>query len=81
MPKKKRTLVKVSKRAIVQRINRKLAADDQRLLSNRSAGSWLDLGDFYVVDTNQNAVVDTHIDLVHTARKLGALAEWEELAE
>ncbi|MCY2991305.1 MAG: hypothetical protein NTY19_26040 [Planctomycetota bacterium] len=70
----------VSKRAIIQRINRKLAPMDRKLKALRSQRWQSDLGDYYVVDLPRNFVVDSHIDLEAYGRELGALAAWETLA-
>ena len=85
---KKQQKVLVSERALIQRINRKLNAEDQKLKAAR--GFWdrqrnlhyddTNVGRFYVVDLLRNFVVDSHIDLAQYARKLGAMASWEELA-
>jgi len=77
--------VPVSTRALVQRINRALAADGERLKKTRDRGAWgqtawLDLGDYYVIDLDRNVVVAHHVNLEGEGRKLGVLAEWEALA-
>jgi hypothetical protein len=37
------------------------------------------LGDYFVVDTGRNIVVDTKVKLEVLARQLGVLQNWEEL--
>lgn len=74
--------VPVSARALIQRINRKLASQNERLLASREGSrSFQDLGRFYVVDTRVNGVVEKDVDLETRARKLDALAAWERLAD
>lgn len=68
----------VSRRALVQRINRRLRYDGQIL---RKARRWnSDTGDNYILDTNTNFVVRGHVDLEQTARQLGVLSIAEEVA-
>lgn len=45
------------------RINRKLAPKYQKVLSSRSERERQYLGDYYVLDSYQNAVIDTHVEL------------------
>lgn len=70
--------VKISERAMVQRINRALAKEDQKLRKGR--GRWAsDLGEYYVVDIRQNAVVASNVDVGKLAKDLGCLAGYEEV--
>ncbi|WP_397569066.1 hypothetical protein [Schlesneria sp. T3-172] len=71
----------VSKRAMIQRINRKLSGDDRKLKASRSQGDLDNLGEHYILDLNRNVVVDTHVDIADTAKKLGCITQWEELVE
>jgi hypothetical protein len=73
--------VPVTTRALVQRINRKLARDEKQLRAYRG-GRWeTTLGRYYVVDVNRNAIVDTDVNLETLARELDALRAWEALME
>ncbi len=68
----------VSRRALVQRINRRQRNDGRML---RKARTWnADTGDNYILDTNTNFVVRGHVDLEQTARQLGVLSIAEEVA-
>jgi len=79
--------VPVSPRALQQRINRKLRVEDEVLRKSRPVYDQgrpiynSDLGEFYVVDVNRNFVVAGDVDLQQLGRELGALQNWEELAE
>jgi len=74
--------VKLSQRAVIQRINRKLAKQDQKLNTSRMKSAGIhDMGRYYIVDTYRNAVVDSQINLETMGRKLGAIAEYEEIGE
>ena len=71
----------VSMRALIQRINRRLAKDGERLHRYRG-GQWsTDLGEFYIVDEYRNFLVRGHVDLAALGRELGVLQEWEGVAD
>jgi len=70
----------VSPGASFQRVNRALRAKQKALRVARDR--WRsDLGTYYLVDFNQNTIVETHVDLELLARKLGVLRAWETLTE
>jgi hypothetical protein len=75
------TEVPVSERALLARINRKLAHEGERVLKKRSA--WAAWGpperDFYAIDINRNMVIADHVDLESWGKELGVFAEWEVL--
>jgi hypothetical protein len=71
----------VSRRALIQRINRKIAGDWEQLKTNRSERWYQNLGDYYVVNVERNFIVETHIDLEDYGRKVGVLKDWEKLEE
>jgi hypothetical protein len=73
--------VPVTTRALVQRINRKLAAEDMKLKATRGMRAVADLGDFYVIDASRNFVVDKDVNIEELGRKVGALQPWEVLAD
>ena len=78
MTAKKMSRALVTKRAIVQRINRALAREGQKLIARR--GKWRsELGDFYIVDVIRNAITNEYVDLEDCGRGLKVLAEWEQL--
>ena len=53
-----------TKTAQIARINRRLAKQGyDKLRTSRSRGELHNLGDYYVVDTYRNAVIDTRVDL------------------
>jgi len=76
--------VPVAERALIRRVNRKLAEKDQRLCKSRAShdegrGPVFDhnLGEFYIIDTQRNFVHSTHVDLGTLAKEVGALSPWE----
>ena len=77
----KKMTVPVTARALVQRINRKLAADDERLCATRGERARLIIGDYHVLNVRRNVVVNTHVDIKELGRELGALRLWERMEE
>lgn len=77
------TKIPVSERALLARVNRKLAAEEEIVRKSRraySAGHVLvDQGDFVRVDVGRNCVIDA-VDLEALGRELGVLAGYEVLA-
>jgi hypothetical protein len=70
----------VSEKTLMARINRKLK--NESLRKTRSNCKWRDdLGDYYQVNTLLNTITAQRIDLNKFARKMGALAEFEEIAD
>jgi len=72
--------VLVSKRALVQCINRAISKEGQmgrKLKATRGDRARIDLGDFYIIDIHRNSIVGHHVDPEEMARQLGALAKWE----
>jgi len=67
----------VSMRAIIQRVNRKLIADDEVLKASRTELMRSDCGDYYIVDWRRNSICKTHVDPKALARELGVLHRWE----
>ena len=65
----------VTLRAVIQRINRKLAADGLVLKAARGRRG----GSHYLLDTKRNVITRLDQDVEAYARKLGVLAAWEEL--
>jgi hypothetical protein len=58
----KQPVITVTVRAIMARVNRKLAHDGQILKVSRSAAEKQNLGSYHIVDTQKNAVVAYHIN-------------------
>ncbi len=76
-----KSTVPVTLRAVVQRINRKLAGGDEKLRKNRGQRDWGDLGDYYIINTNRNFLVAGHVDPEAYARELGVLKPWESMVD
>lgn len=74
--------LKVSERALFARINRKIYDDD--LVLRRCPATRRDhhnLGDYYLVNWRISGVAGKYIDLEDYGREVGALRDYEELAE
>jgi hypothetical protein len=71
----------VSMRAVIQRINRKLAPDLEGLKTTRGGRARLELGDYYVIDFNRNFILHKDVDPERMARELGVLQPWEEVRQ
>lgn len=72
--------VPVTERALVQRINRVLAKQDEVLKAARGERAVVDLGRYYVLSVSGNYVVDKDVDLEDLGRALEALKPFEVLA-
>lgn len=73
----------VSERAVIQRINRRMGAEDwPRKLKTARPGtrSEQELGRFFIIDVSRNFILDTGVDLADLAKELKCLAAWEEMA-
>ena len=74
--------VKVTERALIARINRKLAKQDEKLLTCReSSPSFYTLGRYYVVNIYGNYVINQDVGLDELGREMGVLKPFEEMGE
>lgn len=74
------TKSKVSERAVLARLNRKLAPEWSRIKKCRAdSRAYRDLGTYYVIDSYRNLITDTDIDLELWAREQGVLGGWEAI--
>jgi hypothetical protein len=81
--KDKKLKVAVSKRALVQRINRKLAHQDKKLKAGTER-TWSTTGDYFIVSlvpSHGNFIVGMNIDIEELGEELGVLQPWEKLEE
>ena len=53
----------VAQKAQIARINRKLQKNYQKLCTSRSWRMEQNVGQYYVLDTYRNAVIQTHVNL------------------
>ena len=63
--------------ALIKRINRKLAPQNEKLRTYRGERFFSDLGRYYVVDVNRNSIEAAHVDVEEMARQMGVMAKWE----
>ncbi len=72
--------VPVTVRAVIQRINRRLEKDGQRLKASRFATSYrADIGLYFIVSIKSGRLIETRIILEELARREHALDLWEEI--
>lgn len=73
--------LKISERALLQRLNRKLAGE--KLIVKKARGEKLvrEVGDYFLLDLHRNRIAEKHTDLAAMGRKRGVLAAWEVVGE
>jgi hypothetical protein len=76
MPKAAVTKVEVSRAALLARLKRRLAQDEQRLITSRGAQAKASAGDFYVIDS-RNVIRALRVDPARLAREMDCLEAWE----
>ncbi len=70
----------VTERALLRRINRKLASRHEAVRSCRpGTRAYSNLGRYHLHDIYRNQVLDSHIDIQALGRKLGVLGDGETL--
>ena len=74
---KKNLGVPVSLRALIQRINRKLATKGECLKTARGERARVEVGDFSVIDVTRNVLLFKDVSPEMLGRDLGVLEEWE----
>jgi hypothetical protein len=74
-----KTKAPVTQAALLKRINRRLTADDERLIKARGSAQ-LEYGDWLRINISVNALVGGIDDLEAYGRKVGVLQPWEKLA-
>jgi hypothetical protein len=75
---------KITERALVQRINRKLGKVHQSLRKTRGYHVNNDLGEYYILDTHRNSIIESRLERAHLeefARQLNVFAPHEELED
>jgi hypothetical protein len=76
--KTKKLKVPVTERALVARINRKLAHQGEKLLKSRSQLNHVSPGDYYIVNVERNYTAGVPYDVEPLAKELGVLKPWEK---
>ena len=79
--KPQRTRVKITDRALFQRINRKLKDEGEQLRTARTQDIESSMGRYFIIDLTLNSVIERNQNLEKLGRKLGVLQPWEELTE
>ena len=79
MPRQQPDKEPVSLGAVLQRINRKLEPDHEKLKPARSIRIMEQVGKYYIVNTSSNGVIHKDVDVEKYAREAGVLKDWEEV--
>ncbi len=72
---------RITMRALIQRINRKLAKEEQKLKKSRGLQMSYDVGDYFIIDTYQNNTAAINIDPVELGKEIGVLKPYEEVLD
>ena len=69
--------MKISQRALLQRLNRKLA--DEKLIVKKTRGEKLvrEVGNYFLLDLHRNRIAEKDVDLPAMGRERGGLEPWE----
>jgi hypothetical protein len=81
MAKAKPRKVDVTMRSVIQRINRKLAADNEVLRVAKGERVRLQVGHYFVLDLEIGGILHQDVDPEALARELGVLRDYEEVVE
>ena len=73
------TKAPVSRRALIQRLNRKLAKDGFTVKKTSGKQAKIEVGEFFVLNLERGVVTEKHVNLETLGRKHGVLAEWERM--
>ena len=81
-----RPKLKITPRALYQRIDRKLRRDGKKLCTARKYWDGhgfeqenTNLGRYYIIDTLSNSLHQSHVELERLGQELGVMAAWEEV--
>jgi hypothetical protein len=69
----------VSERALMARVNRSLADSYEMVKKARGTYARQQLGEFYLLDFNRNAIMRQNLDLEDFAREIKVLLPYEKL--
>ena len=73
--------IPVTRRALMQRLNRKLRHDGKRIDASRTQQMRDQYGDFHMVDFTRNQLIEWHIKPEEMARELGVLKPYEQIVD
>ena len=81
MAKRKGPKVKITTRALLQRINRKLDSDQEKLHTSRGEQAYQDVGRYYIINYYNNSITASGVDPEALGRELGVLKAYEEVVD
>jgi hypothetical protein len=71
----------VTRRALVQRLNRQLKKEGRMLKGSRGRGARSRAGQYHLIDIKRNWFLEENVDLEEMGRELRVLAGYERLEE
>jgi hypothetical protein len=74
-----RRRLKITERALIQRLNRKLKQDGEQLRTSRSTQTEITVGRYFIVDIQRNFISTQDVDIEKLGRELGVIQAWEEV--
>ena len=75
------TKIPVSTRALIARINRKLAHDNEKLCRSRSVQTQVSVGEYFIIDAMRNIIMHQHVGLESLGKELGVFKPYERWTE
>jgi hypothetical protein len=69
----------ISERALMARVNRALAESHEMVKKTRGVYAMRDLGEYYLLNFNRNAIMKQNLDLEEFARQIKVLRPYEKL--
>lgn len=72
--------IDLTKRALIQRINRTLAKTDRKLCASRSVATKAAWGEYHLISLSADMVCALHVNPEELGRELGAIRPWEKVA-
>jgi hypothetical protein len=71
----------ISRRALIARINRRLASDGRELKATRTQADRAAMGEHFIVEIERGRIVAANADLLGLAKELGVLKAYEQVTE
>jgi len=75
----KATKIPITRRALIQRLQRALKEDELILRAARNERVRQEMGDYYTIDLRTSGVMERDVDLEDIAREYGVLKDYEKL--
>lgn len=73
--------VPVTMKALIARLNRKLAQEDEKLVASRGERARNELGNYYVINVSRNVILFKDVSPETLATQYGVLKPYERIVE